>query len=448
VFFQKNGDTLDFIHYIEKTDQGIEYYVRQLAEVKQRFGISYAYHFGPHDLNQRKWNASARSSLSIAQDLGLHFMICPNVGIDNGIQAVKAFLPMCRFHATNCATLIDALKEYRREWDEVNRVFKSHPLHNWASHCFSGDTHVLTRHGTCQIMDLPFTGEVLTLCGWKAYRNPRITQKNAPLVAVTFKDGLTVRCTPEHLFLTDSGWKYAKDLMKGSSIQSSLTHLHNTSMADSIGYGPKSPITPEEANTFTGKFGKMLLALFRRGITLTTKMITQQTTCYLISSAYPPKSICLTPGISTNVGGPNTSPLSPVSAPTNGTNLKQEGSGIRGLLSAQKPGKYGKGRTSHACSVRPLFQRWLEKMGIRKNSAPTTARQLIIESVKEMPDNEDVWCLTVPDVEHFSLANGAVVHNCADSMRYAAVQWRDLFTRPEQNAPRKYQSDFSLKALR
>ena len=27
-----------------------------------------------------------------------------------------------------------ALREYCKEWDEVNKVFKNKPLHNWTSH--------------------------------------------------------------------------------------------------------------------------------------------------------------------------------------------------------------------------------------------------------------------------------------------------------------------------
>jgi hypothetical protein len=43
-----------------------------------------------------------------------------------------------------------------------------------------------------------------------------------------------------------------------------------------------------------------------------------------------------------------------------------------------------------------------------------------------------VWDLTVPGVECFSLANGAVVHNSADAFRYLActVRQSDLLTQP------------------
>ena len=34
----------------------------------------------------------------------------------------------------NCEQGINALRSYQREWDDVKRVFKKSPLHNWASH--------------------------------------------------------------------------------------------------------------------------------------------------------------------------------------------------------------------------------------------------------------------------------------------------------------------------
>jgi myo-inositol catabolism protein IolC len=55
-----------------------------------------------------------------------------------------------------------------------------------------------------------------------------------------------------------------------------------------------------------------------------------------------------------------------------------------------------------------------------------TAKPLRIESVAKLNSKEDVWCLTVPGEEAFSLANGAVVHNCshgADALRYLAMSY-------------------------
>lgn len=40
-----------------------------------------------------------------------------------------------------------------------------------------------------------------------------------------------------------------------------------------------------------------------------------------------------------------------------------------------------------------------------------------------LEERQDVWCLTVPDVGHFSLSNGAVVKNC-DAWEVLARVWK------------------------
>ena len=60
---------------------------------------------------------------------------------------------------------------------------------------------------------------------------------------------------------------------------------------------------------------------------------------------------------------------------------------------------------------------------MRRFIATLIARPLRIERVDSLDRREDVWCLTVPDVGAFALANGAVVHN-SDAFRYLAMAWR------------------------
>jgi hypothetical protein len=51
-------------------------------------------------------------------------------------------LPVCtenlihsaKFDATRCAKGLEALREYKSEWDEDARTFKRTPNHDWASH--------------------------------------------------------------------------------------------------------------------------------------------------------------------------------------------------------------------------------------------------------------------------------------------------------------------------
>jgi hypothetical protein len=54
--------------------------------------------------------------------------------VDDGINAGRLTLGTARFNATACASGIEALRQYRQEWDEKARVFKTTPKHDWSSH--------------------------------------------------------------------------------------------------------------------------------------------------------------------------------------------------------------------------------------------------------------------------------------------------------------------------
>jgi len=47
---------------------------------------------------------------------------------------VRQLLPRCLFDEKHCERGIEALKSYRKEWDDRLKVFRNKPLHDWASH--------------------------------------------------------------------------------------------------------------------------------------------------------------------------------------------------------------------------------------------------------------------------------------------------------------------------
>jgi hypothetical protein len=55
-------------------------------------------------------------------------------GLDDGINAVRNMMAVMYFDKVKCAEGIEALRQYRREFDENKRTFKPTPLHDWASH--------------------------------------------------------------------------------------------------------------------------------------------------------------------------------------------------------------------------------------------------------------------------------------------------------------------------
>lgn len=133
-WMQPSEHGLNCIYYYEHTGVGIEHYLDKLQEVKKQLKFNkYQDHYAPHDVRQRDW-LTARSRLALAREAGIHFQVAPNCGIEDGIQAVKSIMPKVKFHAEHCYHGLNCLKEYRRKYDELNKIYMSKPLHDWASH--------------------------------------------------------------------------------------------------------------------------------------------------------------------------------------------------------------------------------------------------------------------------------------------------------------------------
>ena len=66
-------------------------------------------------------------------EAGLDIRVAPRLSVADGIQAVRRLLPRCWFDKDTKAGL-DALRNYRREFNEKQNVYYDKPLHDWASH--------------------------------------------------------------------------------------------------------------------------------------------------------------------------------------------------------------------------------------------------------------------------------------------------------------------------
>jgi hypothetical protein len=64
----------------------------------------------------------------------LNPQIATELDLADGINAVRAILPICEFDAAPCAEGISMLKSYRKEWDEIRGCWKDRPRHDMASH--------------------------------------------------------------------------------------------------------------------------------------------------------------------------------------------------------------------------------------------------------------------------------------------------------------------------
>jgi len=125
---QVAGQEKRLVNYYENHGVGLDNYVRWIKEN----GYATAEHILPHDVEVRELG-TGKSRKEALQDLGLNIQVCPRISVDDGIQAVRRTLPFCWFHPRTKQGL-DALKNYRREYDEKRNVFYDKPLHDYSSH--------------------------------------------------------------------------------------------------------------------------------------------------------------------------------------------------------------------------------------------------------------------------------------------------------------------------
>ena len=128
-FFQQVGLEIRFIDYYESSGEGLGHYAQYLQEK----GYLYGKHYAPHDIAVRELG-TGKSRLEVAKNLGIKFEVGERLDVEDGINAVRSMFTQFWFDVDKCHRGINCLKNYRKEWDEKNKVFKNNPKHDWASH--------------------------------------------------------------------------------------------------------------------------------------------------------------------------------------------------------------------------------------------------------------------------------------------------------------------------
>lgn len=133
-FFQIVGHEIHVIDYLENSGQPLSWYAGELHKKPYAYGE----HILPHDAEAKELQTN-RSRTDTLRGLNLNVRVLKANGAErvlvaDGINAVRTILPRCWFDAEKCAKGIDALKAYRREWDDKLKTFHDRPVHDWASH--------------------------------------------------------------------------------------------------------------------------------------------------------------------------------------------------------------------------------------------------------------------------------------------------------------------------
>lgn len=128
-FWQKRPDGFAIIDYEEAHSVPLEYYFNLL----EHKGYNYETVWLPHDARAKSLQ-TGRSTIEQYLARGYPARIVPNLKVQHGIDAARLVLPNCWFNYENCYDGIEALRAYRRSFNEVTKSFSDHPVHDWSSH--------------------------------------------------------------------------------------------------------------------------------------------------------------------------------------------------------------------------------------------------------------------------------------------------------------------------
>lgn len=126
------GRQICLIHYYEDSGHGAQYYADYLMRLP--WAQHYAAHILPHDGRQREWGSGERREGLLGRLIQGEVLIAPRPSLELGIENVRTMFPRVLFDAEGCERGIEALRSYHHEWDEVAKVFKNYPEHDYSSH--------------------------------------------------------------------------------------------------------------------------------------------------------------------------------------------------------------------------------------------------------------------------------------------------------------------------
>jgi phage terminase large subunit len=135
-FVQQSFGKVAVIDYYEVSGMGPDHWAAVLAEKREERKFVYGKHYFPHDGASRHPTPNGAMRVDeMMRQLGVTVEIVPRgSNVLDGITRTRQVIPSCWFDRKHCARGIEALRQYRKEWDDQGRTFRPRPLHDWASH--------------------------------------------------------------------------------------------------------------------------------------------------------------------------------------------------------------------------------------------------------------------------------------------------------------------------
>ena len=123
------GGVVRVIDYYRNVGKDVTHY----CEVVNQRGYSYSEHIWPHDGGKGDWGSGKTRPQTAAAHKVNPRILLQERDVTDGINVARRLIKRCWFDAAKCVDGLEALRSYRKEWDDKNRCFKDKPLHDWAS---------------------------------------------------------------------------------------------------------------------------------------------------------------------------------------------------------------------------------------------------------------------------------------------------------------------------
>jgi len=136
---QEARNELHVVHCYSNSGFGLVHYVNYLKDWRNSHNVTFDVHILPHDGRARTIQ-TGKTSVEVLGEYGFNCETTkrPQNKVLDGVEATRRLIPRLWFDKENCESGISALKQYRKEYVERDKVYKEQPVHDWSSHYADG----------------------------------------------------------------------------------------------------------------------------------------------------------------------------------------------------------------------------------------------------------------------------------------------------------------------
>ena len=131
-FWQDSNQGPIVIDYYEEDSKPLQHYFDMLRLKRYNYRTIWL----PHDAKAKTLQTGKSTIEQFIKEFegeDVDFQPVPRLARQHGIDAARMILPTCTFNRTMCYDGVEALRAYKRQYNELNKSFSDHPVHNWAS---------------------------------------------------------------------------------------------------------------------------------------------------------------------------------------------------------------------------------------------------------------------------------------------------------------------------